>query len=253
MGKILAVLYGVAAYVVFLASFLYAVGFVGNFLVPKAIDSGPTGSTVEALLVNALLLGLFAVQHSVMARPGFKALWTKVVSRSIERSTFVLISSLLLFLLFWQWRPMPAIIWDASEGAAQIALMGLFWLGWLIVLLSTFMISHFDLFGLRQVLLNLQGKAYEHPEFTTRGFYAIVRHPIMLGFIIAFWASPTMTLGHIVFAVATTSYILIALQLEERDLVAAIGDAYKRYREDVPMLMPWPKASQKRNSRISET
>ncbi len=173
---------------------------------------------------------------------GFKALWTRVISRSIERSTFVLISSLLLFVLFWQWRPMPAIIWDASEGAGRIAVLALFWLGWLIVLLSTFMVSHFDLFGLRQVLLNLQGKAYQHPEFTTRGFYGIVRHPIMLGFIIAFWASPSMTLGHLVFAVATTAYILIALQLEERDLIEAIGDAYSNYRKRVPMLVPWPKA-----------
>lgn len=250
MTKILAVLYGVVAYVVFLASFLYAIGFVGNFLVPKAIDSGSTGDPLHSTFINAMLLGLFAVQHSVMARPGFKTLWTRIISRSIERSTYVLISSLLLFLIFWQWQPMPAVIWDASDGAGRMALMGLFWLGWLIVLLSTFMISHFDFFGLRQVLLNLQGKAYEHPAFTTRGFYKLVRHPIMLGFIIAFWATPTMTLGHFMFAVATTSYILIALQLEERDLVVALGDLYKIYREQVPMLVPWPKAKQKDKSRV---
>lgn len=239
MLKLAGVIYGLIAYVVFFASFLYAVGFVGNWMVPKSIDSPEAAGLMASLLVNSLLLGLFAFQHSVMARPGFKALWTKIVPPSIERSTYVLISSLLLFLLFWQWRPMTAVIWDISTGPVRTVLQGLHWVGWLVVLLSTFMISHWDLFGLRQVFLNLQGKAHSPPEFRTPALYGLVRHPIMLGFIIAFWATPTMSLGHLVFAVATTGYILIALQLEERDLMDAIGNAYVEYRKRVPMLLPW--------------
>jgi protein-S-isoprenylcysteine O-methyltransferase Ste14 len=241
MGKILGVAYGLVAYVVFLASFFYAICFVGNFIVPKSIDSGPETGLLQALVIDALLLGIFAIQHSVMARPGFKAVWTKVVPPSIERSTYVLISSLLLFLIFWQWRPIRTVVWDITNPAGRNVLTAIFWLGWLIVLISTFLISHFDLFGLRQVFLNLKGKVYRHPEFVIRGLYRLVRHPIMLGFIIAFWATPTMTLGHLIFAIATTAYILIALQLEERDLVNMLGNAYRDYRNRVPMLLPWTK------------
>lgn len=241
MGRILAVAYGVVAYLVFLASFAYAVGFVGDLLVPKSIDTPTRTGTVAALLIDALVLGLFALQHSVMARPGFKAAWTRIVPRSVERTTYVLVSSLLLFLVYWQWRALPAVVWDVSEGPVHAALLAGYWIGWLVVLLSTFMISHLDLFGLRQVLLNLQGRAYSHPPFMTRGFYRFVRHPIMLGFIVAFWSTPKMTLGHLVFALATTGYILIALQLEERDLTDALGDAYRDYRRRVPMLVPLPR------------
>ena len=240
MGRLLAVLYGVLAYAVFLVAFLYAVGFVGNLVVPVTIDrGGPQSGWLAALAVDAILLGLFAVQHSVMARPAFKRWWTRFVPPTVERSTYVLLSSLLLAALFWQWRPIPAIVWQVS-GAGGTALAALCWIGWAIVLASTFMINHLDLFGLRQVFLN-QGAAYQHPPFMTRGFYALVRHPIMLGFIVAFWAAPTMTVGHLVFALATTAYILIALQFEERDLLAFLGDAYREYRTRVPMLIPWTK------------
>jgi len=238
MGLI-ATVYGFVCYVVFLSSFLYAIGFVGDVLVPKTIDSGQIVAPAAALVIDLLLLGAFAVQHSVMARPGFKAVWTRIVPRPIERSTYVLFSSLLLALICWQWRPLPSVLWDLSSAPILAGLLrGVFWLGWLTLLLATFMVSHFDLFGLRQVYLRLRGLDYSPPRFTQRALYKLVRHPIMLGFLIAFWATPRMSLGHLVFSLATTGYILVGIALEERDLTAALGEPYRAYRSRVPMLIP---------------
>ena len=243
MSRILALAYGVASYLAFLAAFLYAIGFVGNLPVPKSIDSGPAGPPLSAALVDALLLLLFAVPHSVMARPAFKRWWTKFVPPPVERSTYVLVSSLALALLFWQWRPIPGLVWDVTNPVGRWLLAAVFWLGWVVVLVSTFLIDHFDLFGLRQVYLFASGRAYSPPAFKVGGLYRYVRHPIMLGFLLAFWATPTMTVGHLLFAVATTAYILIALQLEERDLVGYHGDQYRAYRMQAGMLLPLPRFS----------
>ncbi|RMF28570.1 MAG: isoprenylcysteine carboxylmethyltransferase family protein [Bacteroidetes bacterium] len=252
MKRILFFLYGVVAYLVFFGTFLYAIGFVGNLFVPKGIDGEPTVDFTTALINNAVLLGIFAIQHSVMARQGFKRWWTKIIPPEIERSTYVLISSLLLILLFSKWEPMGGVIWNVEDQSWSVAICALFFLGWGIVLLSSFLINHFDLFGLRQVWLQLQGKPYTPVTFRTPLFYKWVRHPLYLGFIIAFWAIPKMTVAHLVFAIATTAYILIAAKFfEEKDLVRFYGEQYKDYQRRVSMIIPMPPKKSERPGVLS--
>jgi protein-S-isoprenylcysteine O-methyltransferase Ste14 len=246
LSRLLAFGYGVVSYLLFLVTFLYAIGFVSGLIVPKSIDSGPQVPSGEALTVDLLLLGLFAVPHSVMARPAFKRRWTRLVPAPIERTTYVLVSSLSLALLFWQWRPLPGLVWEVPHAVVAGGLWGLCAVGWLVVLASTFLIDHFDLFGLRQVYLFASGRAYSPPPFRMSLLYRVVRHPLMLGFLIAFWATPVMTWGHLLFAVMTTAYILVAIQLEERDLRAAFRDTYDQYREEVSMILPWIKRQPRR-------
>jgi protein-S-isoprenylcysteine O-methyltransferase Ste14 len=237
--RILIFTFGLASYALFLATFLYAIGFIGNFGVPRTLDQAPSGPLATALLVDLGLLALFAIQHSVMARPAFKRWLTRVVPESAERSLYVLASSLALIAMFLAWRPLGGVIWEVADSGARMAIWGAFAFGWLLVLVATFLINHFDLFGLRQVWLQLVGRRYTPLKFGTPGPYKLVRHPLYLGWFFAFWATPTMTLSHLLFAVMTTAYILIAIRLEERDLVDALGDDYRRYRERVPMVIPF--------------
>jgi protein-S-isoprenylcysteine O-methyltransferase Ste14 len=238
MRKLLAALYSILVYVLFLAVFLYAIGFVENVLVPKSIDSGRSGSVAGSLLIDAGLLLLFAIQHSLMARPGFKRLWTLIVPWDIERSTFVLFASLLLALVCWQWRPLPQSVWSIEDPIAGKALLVVSWSGWGLLLWSTFLISHFHLFGLSQGFARLLGRKLPEPAFVTPFLYMWLRHPIYAGFILAFWAAPHMSLGHVFFAVTTTGYIFVGIWFEERDLIAHFGDRYRQYRATVGMLVP---------------
>ena len=242
MGKFIAFLYGLVAYLIFFVTFLYAIGFVSGLVVPNTIDTGAVVPITEAIIVNLLLMSLFAVQHSVMARRQFKQWWTQYVPAAVERSTYVLFSSLALILLFWQWRPMPAVVWQIANSQIAMAMVGLSLIGWLLVLTSTFLINHFELFGLQQVANHLSDRAMAAPRFKTPVFYKLVRHPIYLGFIVAFWATPTMTMGHLLFAAVTTAYIFVGIFLEERDMVELFGDDYRRYKERVSMVIPWRKS-----------
>ena len=243
MTRFIALLYGLVSYFVFFGTILYAIGFVTGLVVPKTIDIGTVVPLTEAIVVTLLLMSVFAVQHSVMARPRFKAWWTQYVPKSVERSTYVLLASLALVLLCWQWRPIPTVVWQVADPMFATAILGLSLFGWVLVFTSTFLINHFELFGLHQVVNNLAGRPMPQARFKTPMLYNFVRHPIYLGFIIAFWAAPTMTAGHLLFAAVTTAYIFVGIFLEEHDLIEMFGDEYRRYRERVSMLVPWRKSA----------
>jgi protein-S-isoprenylcysteine O-methyltransferase Ste14 len=239
LKRSLVFLYGIASYAVFFVTYLYAIGFIGNVFVPRSIDGPADGDFVGSFLTDLALLAVFAIQHSVMARPGFKRWWTRIVPEPAERSTYVLFSSLALIVLFAFWRPLGGVVWSIADPFSVAVLYGLCAFGFLLVLVSSFLINHFDLFGLRQAWLYLVGKPYTHVGFRKPGFYKLVRHPLYVGWLFAFWATPVMTLTHFVFALATTAYILIAMQLEEHDLIQSLGQAYRDYKKEVPALIPF--------------
>lgn len=248
MKRILFFLYGVICYFIFFGTFLYAIGFIGNFLVPKSMDSAATIPLGVALLINTALLGLFAIQHSVMARQGFKKWWTKFVPKPIERSTYVLFTSLALILMFWQWQPLGGVIWSFENSLLTGIMYGLYAFGWITVLVTTFLINHFDLFGLRQVWLYLIGKKYTNLGFVTPGPYKMIRHPLYLGWLLVFWSTPVMTVAHLFFAVVTTAYIFFAIKLEEKDLVSIHGRDYAEYKNKTPMIFPTGKQKKSASS-----
>ena len=241
--KIIVFIYGIVSYALGVAALLYLICFVGNIVVPKTIDSASVGALLlaPAVLVDLMLVGLFALQHSIMARPGFKERWTRIVPKPAERSTYVLLTALVLALLFWQWQPIPGVVWNVENAVGKGLLQGLFWLGWVIVFASSFMINHFDLFGLRQVYLRLKGEPYRPVPFVQVALYRFVRHPIMLGVLIGFWATPSMSVGHLLFAAASTVYVFIGIFLEEHDTRQALGETYERYRRKTPMIVPLPR------------
>lgn len=246
MKKSIIFFYGIVAYLIFLIAFVYAIGFLGNIIVPKSIDSGTETTLLSSIVVNIVLLSVFALQHSIMARPAFKKWVVTIISPAMERSTYILLSSLTLLLIYWQWQPITTIVWEVKNEMVSIVLKTIFFLGWLIVLLSTFMINHFELFGLAQIFDNLKNIQTPNPKFQTNYLYKIVRHPIMLGFIIAFWATPIMTVGHLLFTIVTTIYILMAVKyLEEKDLRKFIGERYETYQKEVPMVIPFTKNKKK--------
>lgn len=240
MAGLAAVIYGIIGYGFTLVALLYLIGFVGDFIVPKSIESGTAGPLLQSVIIDAMLIALFAIQHSVMARQGFKRWWTRIVPPSVERSTYVLFTSLVLFILYWQWRPIPALIWNVQNSTGAAVLLGIFWLGWFVLVVSTFMLSHFELFGLSQVFARLFGKESSKAEFHTPLLYRYVRHPIYLGILLAIWATPAMSAGHFLFSFLVTGYIFIGIQLEERDLLQLFGDQYRQYRQRAAMLIPLP-------------